>query len=207
MADRGQARRAARRGRWEALFPAWALAGAGAALSLSFLFQTSLAARAALFAAFLAAALASGKRVSLSTTAAVSAGIVAANLLVPVGRVLLRVGPFRVTETALLEGIEKALTFEGLVLVSKASIMPGLRLPGRFGSIVARAFVYYDRILEHKGSVRPASLVRDADELMLRVWEDGASGESAPEARPARPLGLAILGAAVVLGFLPFALL
>ncbi len=190
--EAGAAARSARRERYEALFPPWALAGAGAVASLTFLFQPSLAIRAAMLLAFMAAAMASGKRVSLPATVFVSAGIVAANLLVPVGRVLARIGPLAITETALVEGVMKAVTFEGLVYASKATILPGLRIPGRFGSIVAAAFVYYDRILEYRGRVKPATLIADADALMLKVWDEGEAAP-APEARTGGPAGLAIL--------------
>jgi len=179
---RGIAARAARRARWESLFPPWALAAAGAAISAAFLFQRSLALRAAMFIVFFASAWLSGKKVSPIATVIVSAGIVAANMLVPVGRVLAQLGPFRITETALLDGIGKALVFEGLIYISKASILPGLRLPGRFGSLVARAFVYYDRIVEYKGSVRPATLIGDADRLMLKIWDEPSAEGSPPEA-------------------------
>jgi hypothetical protein len=135
-----------------------------------------------MFIVFFASAWLSGKKVSPIATVIVSAGIVAANMLVPVGRVLAQLGPFRITETALLDGIGKALVFEGLIYISKASILPGLRLPGRFGSLVARAFVYYDRIVEYKGSVRPATLIGDADRLMLKIWDEPSAEGSPPEA-------------------------
>jgi hypothetical protein len=200
------AARGGRRARYEALFAPGPLAAAGAAISLAFLFQPSLAARGAMLALFMTAALASGKRVSIPATLLVSAGIVAANLLVPVGRVIARIGPLRITETALLEGIEKAVTFEGLVYISKSSILPSLRIPGRFGSIVASAFLYYDRILEYKGRLRPASLIADADELMLRVWEGSPAGK-APEARVARPIaGALALGLAVAAAYAALAI-
>ena len=116
-----------------------------------------------MFLCFLGAAWLSGKKVSLPATLLVSFGIVFANLLVPVGKVLVVLGPFKVTEIALIDGIGKALVLEGLLYVSKATILPGLRLPGRFGALVAAAFVYYDRIVEYKGSIRPATLIEDAD--------------------------------------------
>ena len=37
---------------------------------------------------------------------------------------------------------------------------------------MASAFVYYDRIVEYKGSLKPATLMADADALMLRIWDD-----------------------------------
>lgn len=186
------------------MFPPWALAAAGAAISAAYLFQRSLGVRALMFLCVLAAAWLSGKKLSFASTIIVSAGIVAANLLVPVGRVLAVLGPFRLTESALLDGIGKALVFEGLVHISKASIMPGLRLPGRFGVLVASAFVYYDRIVEYRGAIRPSTLIEDADRLMLRVWEEPLAAPS-PEARRGgpRPVAYATLAAAVLAAYVP----
>jgi hypothetical protein len=211
---RSAALRMARRGRWEAAFPPWALAAAGAAISAAYLFERSLAARAIMFLCFLAAALVSGKKVSLVATLAVSAGIVAANLLVPVGKVLAVLGPLKLTQTALIDGVGKALVFEGLVYISKASIVPGLRLPGRFGALVASAFLYYDRIIEYKGSIRPATLIADADALMLQLWDEapagtpaGDEGERASAGQgPARLLPTVALAAAAAAAYIPLIL-
>ncbi|MGB4571410.1 MAG: Gx transporter family protein [Rectinemataceae bacterium] len=179
--DKTTAARARRRERTEALFSPGSLALAGLVVMIAFLRQDSLIVKAALLVVFALAAWASGKRFSLVTTLSVSLGIVLANLIVPSGRVLATVSGFRLTQGALFEGIEKALTFEGLMMLSKASIMSGLRLPGRIGRIVAAAFTYYDRIIEYKGKIRPATLAMDADDLMLRVWESAAR-ETAPSA-------------------------
>ena len=177
--ERLRLRRTARRERYEAFFDPRFLASAGLATSLAFLFQPSLVVRAIMFALFFIAAVASGKRVSPLATLLVGLGIVAANLLVPVGKVLYHLGPMAVTQFALLDGLGKAVTFEGLIHISKASIPPTLRLPGRFGSIVASAFVYYDRIVEYRGNLRPSSLMTDVDALMLKVWEEPATSARA----------------------------
>jgi heptaprenyl diphosphate synthase len=191
-------RRKARRERYEGLFDPRILALAGLAVAIAYLFQRSLPVKAGMFAVFLAAAVLSGKRVSALSTILVSACIVAANLLVPIGRVIARVGPLVVTQTALAEGLDRALVFEGLLCLSKASILPSLRMPGRFGKIVATAFVYYDRIVEYRGSFRPATLIRDTDTLMLRVWEQPPE-EAVPAApRPFGAAGAVILAAAVL---------
>jgi hypothetical protein len=207
MSSRAERRLAARdaRGRraarFDALFAPWALATAGALSSFAFLFQQQLVLKALLFVLFMAAALVSGKKVSLPTTLFVSLGIVAANLIVPVGRVLWRAGPLVVTETALLDGLAKAITFEGLIYISKASIRNGLRLPGRFGAIVASAFVYYDRIVEYRGKIRPASLFADADALMLEVWDAPRPEMAASENAIKRP----VLGLVLAFGAASFA--
>ena len=201
MDDRAS-RRLRRRERWESSFSPWALAATGAAISGAYLFQHSLTVRALMFLFFVGMAWLAGKKLSLVATLVVAAGITAANLLVPVGRVLAVLGPFRLTETALLDGLGKALVFEGLVHISKASILPGLRLPGRFGSLVASAFVYYDQIVEYKGRLKPATLIADADALMLRIW-DGPPPENKPRQEQATGTAAAVaLGAVVLLSYL-----
>lgn len=206
-ADRGAAAKARRKEararraeRYDSLFPAWSLALSGAVCSVAYLFQQSMAFKAAIFLLVLVAAIASGKRVSLLATVLVSAGIVAANLLVPVGKVLWQLGAFKVTETALLDGIDKALTFEGLIYISKATIRPGLRLPGRFGYIVSRAFVYYDRIVEYKGGIRATYLFEDIDALMLAIWDAAAPADAtAGGKKPKAAMGIAIAFGAATL--------
>jgi hypothetical protein len=188
-----------RRERWEARFAAGDLALAGLLIAPAFLFQALLPLKFALFLALGLAARLSGKRVSFLAAFLVSASIVLTNLLVPFGKVLVRLGPLAVTEGALLDGIDKALTFEGLMFLSKATVRPGLRLPGRFGSVVAAAFVYYDRIVGYSGRVRAASFLDDADELMLAVWDAGEPGSPAPSPRqPAARQGLLLLAAVII---------
>lgn len=202
--------RARRATAFEALFAPWALALAGAGISLAFLFQPIPGLKLFLLLGFIAAALASGKKVSLLATLIVVVGIVAANLLVPVGKVLWRLGPLVITEKALTEGLDKAITFEGLIYISKASIRPGLRIPGRFGSIVGQAFVYYDRIVEYRGKVKLATIFADADALMLAVWDSEpapVTGAAGPAPRRALGFVLAALAFALALATLILGLL
>lgn len=179
-------RRARRAQSYLGLFDPGFLALAGVAISLAFLFQDRIAVRAAMCACFFVVSVFAGKGFSPVATAVTMAGIVAANLLVPLGKVIAAFGPFELTSGALAEGFDKALVFEGLIFLSRATISPTLRLPGRLGGVIASAFAYYDRVLEHKGSLRPATLLRDADELMLKVWESRVrgSGDTATVAGP-----------------------
>ncbi len=184
------AARAERKLRFAALFSPWAAASAGAVMAIVFLFEQSLPVKTGFFLFFIIAVYLSGKRFSPATTLIVSAGIILTNLLVPSGKVIARLGPLTITQFALTEGIIKALTFEGLMLLSKATIMQNLRLPGRLGGIVGAAFRYYDRIIEYKGKVRASTLSADADALMIRVWDDesSAAGGAARPENPAGPL-------------------
>ena len=185
------AMRAARKKKAEALFAPGSLALAGIIAMFAFFFAEGLGAKAIMLCLFAFAAWAMGKRFSLVTTLSVSLGIIAANLLVPSGLVLAELWGFRITKGALMEGIGKALTFEGLMYLSKASIMPGLRLPGRLGRIVAAAFTYYDKVIEYKGRIRASSLALDSDDMMLLVWEsgEGRAGDSGSEASAPAAIG------------------
>jgi heptaprenyl diphosphate synthase len=197
--------RRARREKAEALFSPGALALAGLAVMLAFLGMKGIIPQIIMLCLFVLATWAMGKRFSLFVTLSVSLGIVAANLIVPSGRVLATIFGLRVTQGALLEGIEKALTFEGLMFLSKAAIMSGLKLPGRIGHIVAAAFTYYDRIIEYKGKIRPAALAQDADALMTRVWESFETRAEIHSEAPGDPAlrrkGLVILAAISILAW------
>ncbi len=184
--EKAAAARLSHRTRAERLFAPGALALAGMVVTVAFLFQPNVLLKGLMLIVFILAARAVGKRYSLATTLSVSLGIILANLIVPSGKVLGTLLGMRITQGALIEGIEKALTFEGLMMLSKASIAPGLKLPGRIGRIVAASFVYYDRIVEYKGRIKASSLSRDADDLMLRVWgfADTANAEAAGEGFP-----------------------
>lgn len=74
-----------------------------------------------------------------------SSGIVFFNLLTPFGRVLVSPLGFSVTDGALRAGIEKALTVEGMIFISRWMLRYGIRLPGRAGMLVTEAFEILNR--------------------------------------------------------------
>ena len=158
--------RIARRERYEKYMEPWIAAVLGAAIAIFFLLQKGIVLKLFYLILFVFWTWISGKRFSLISTFAVIAGIILANLLIPSGRVLFKIGPFVITEFALVDGFSKALIFEGLMYLSKAAIMSGLRFPGRFGAIIAQAFQYYDSIIEYSGKIHAKTMVRDIDELL-----------------------------------------
>ena len=158
--------RIARRERYEKYMEPWIAAVLGAAIAIFFLLQKGIVLKLLYLILFVFWTWISGKRFSLISTFAVIAGIILANLLIPSGRVIFKIGPFVITEFALIDGFSKALTFEGLMYLSKAAIMSGLRFPGRFGAIIAQAFQYYDHIIEYRGKVRAKTIVQDIDDLL-----------------------------------------
>jgi heptaprenyl diphosphate synthase len=180
-----------RRQHYEALVEPWMAAVVGVGVAIVFLLQQGLFVKTLFLFLFILWTWLAGKRFSLISTLIVMLGIVATNLLIPSGRVLLRFGPIVITEMALSEGLSKALTFEGLMYLSKAAIMPGLQFPGKFGAIIAKAFQYYDQVIEYRGKVHAKTVVRDIDVLLQRVWF-GATLAKEHSGRPAEAISAAL---------------
>jgi len=161
-----------RRERWETTFDPARLALTGVVLSLALLFQSDIVVRIAVLAGAALAAWLSGRRLSPLTTLLVMAGIVGANLLVPVGRRLATIGSLAITELALKDGLRKAVTFEALMFISKACLGPNLRLPGKFGAFFAEALRGYNRILEQKARVKLNGFLAIIDNILLSVYDE-----------------------------------
>jgi len=166
-----RAARQLRRARFEQTFVPWQIGLAGLTVAILFILERNLAVKLGLLLFFILATYLAGKSFSLLVTLMVSAGIILANLFVPSGKVLYQLGPLTVTQFALTDGIIKAMTFEGLMFLSKASILQGLKIPGTLGNIVSSSFLYYDRIIEYKGRIHAATLSADVDEMMFTVWQ------------------------------------
>jgi hypothetical protein len=113
------------------------------------------------------------------------------NLAVPLGRVLLRLGPVAVTEGALSSGLAKGLTLVGLAYLSRLCVRPGLILPGAVGRYVSRTFFYLNRLLAR--GLRPAGFAEGLERALAERYVEvpGASGPggavSMAAARPAGP--------------------
>lgn len=188
--------RLARAERSRRFFDPRALAAAGLAVAAALLFQPRLGPRAGILLGAMAFSWANGRKVPVLGTILVLFGIIGANLLVPIGRVLISWGPIRVTETALLEGIEKAVTFEALIYVSKATIRSDISMPGRAGKLIGSALLCYERILETRIKLRRATLFRDLDEMLLGIYSEELS--AARDRPPTAPAGRGAAGTAVL---------
>jgi len=184
--ERGRLLRQARAEGWDRRFAPAPLAVTAACVALSLLFQPNIWFRALVVLLLAFAVRLSGRRIGPLATLVVTLSIVLANLVVPVGRLLFRIGPLLVTATALVEGLAKALAFQGLIFASKAGIRPALRFPGRIGALVSEAFAGYQSLLESGGKLRPGRFVEDTDALLLGL-EARAAGAALGEAGAAEP--------------------
>ncbi|MDR2313279.1 MAG: Gx transporter family protein [Spirochaetaceae bacterium] len=149
-----------------------------------FLLVPSLALKAALFALFWLLAAAAGKKTRPVLTIAVIGGVVFCNLFPPYGKVLVQAGPLSVTLGSLTGGLRKAVTLEGLVMLSRVFVSPGFTLPGSFGRLLGKSFRILEKLNARKGkitgrrgpqngrgTVKKNRLMEALDELLLELTE------------------------------------
>jgi heptaprenyl diphosphate synthase len=146
----------------------------------------------------------SGKKNNPLFTIVVMLGIVAFNLIIPFGRVLFSIGTFRITEGALVTGIHRAVTLEGLIMLSRVTIRRDLKIPGLFGELVGESFRIFSLIMNQKQRITRKNLIGDIDQMMIELSGDGGEavqGEAVPALRT-RAAGWVIIAVVVVVSWL-----
>ena len=203
--------RQARRKAYEDLFGPNALAVTGLVIMPALLFNSSTPFRVLLFLFFWLLAALAGKKNNPLLTLLVILGIVVFNLIVPYGRVLFSAGPLKITQGALIAGIHRAATLEALIMLSRLTIHPDLRLPGLFGELIGESFRVYGLLINQKHRVARKTLITDIDRLLFELNGDvpavpqsdaematNAGVDKPPETKPA---GYVILGFVVILSW------
>jgi heptaprenyl diphosphate synthase len=178
------------------------------------LFNPSLAGRAVQFLFFWALVLLAGKKSNFPATLLVILGIVFFNLLFPYGEVLFSIGPFlKVSAGALEAGLRRAITLEGLFMLSRLTVRPNLRLPGGFGELIGESFRILAVLTEKKRAISVKNLFSGIDSLMLELSALDAAGNApgaAARDKAEKPhvfpgfLPIIIIAAVVVLAWLPW---
>lgn len=153
---------------------------AGLAAAGLFLLAPWLPVRAGLFFLFWLAAIVQRKKTRPVLTVLVILAVTAFNLFPPYGKVIASLGPVTITLGSLLGGLRKALTLEGLIMLSKVFVQGrgGLSLPGSFGRLLGESFAILEKFNEKKSSVdgEKPGLMERLDRLLCEL----ANGE-APE--------------------------
>ena len=191
---------------YEDLFSAKALCFSGLVMMPALLFNPYTPMRLLQFLFFWFIAWLSGKKNNPLFTILVIIGIVAFNLIIPYGRVIFSIGKFRITIGALLAGIHRAVTLEGLIMLSRFSIRPDLKIPGLFGDLIGESFRIFSVIMNQKQRITRKNLVADIDQMMLELSGDGAGilqNDEKPASRT-KPLGFVILAIVTILAWLPW---
>ncbi|MDR0644014.1 MAG: Gx transporter family protein [Treponema sp.] len=182
---------------------------AGLIMVPSLVFNPSTGGRVVQFLLLSAFTVLTGRKNNVLMMSLMTFGIVFFNLLVPYGQVLCSFGIFRLTKGALLTGIRRAATVQGLFMLSKACIGRDLRIPGKFGSLISESFrifaflgqrgEYLKRGKEWKNHEK---IVGRIDALLSELQVFPESAEMISTSR-SRPRDIAILCATVVLVWMP----
>jgi heptaprenyl diphosphate synthase len=196
------ARRIRRQEQWGRLFRSEDLFITGLVMMAIFLFTPSPAFKALQFLFFWVLTILSGKKTRPFITLLMMAAIVFFNLLVPYGKILAEWGPVKISQGALQAGLRRALTLEGLILLSGAFIRPDLRLPGAFGALLGESFRFFALLQNRKTVFDRRRIIEGIDGLMLELdapeEPDGAGPAAAAAPARRRPAALVLLGLMVL---------
>jgi heptaprenyl diphosphate synthase len=126
---------------------------AGLGATALFLLAPWLPVRTALFLLFWIIAIVLRKKTGPVLTLFVIAAVTAFNLFPPYGKVLAVFGPVTITLGSLLGGLRKAVTLEGLIMLSRLVVHGGLQLPGSFGRLLGESFSVLEKLNGRKSVV------------------------------------------------------
>jgi hypothetical protein len=148
----------------------------GLLLAPAIILQQNLAVKAVQTGLFLGLAVLSvsaGRRRLIIGSCIFMVTTIVVNLFSPVGQVIVRIGPLRITMGALRLGISKATTLASLLYVSRICVRTSVRLPGRLGQYVSQTFAYLGKMLARGERVSRHNLVQSLDEQFESIFNSG----------------------------------
>ena len=192
-----------RRERYRTFFSSTALCITGMLILPAFVFNPDIISRVYQFLLFYIFLVLSGKKNNIVMILIVMLTIIIFNVLIPFGRVLFSIGAFKVTYGALSIGIKRAVTLEGLIMLSKVSIRDDLSLPGIIGELIGESFRLFNHISERKSRINKNNIVSSLDDLLLELSGESFLVQSKKVSRT-KASGYIILFSAVFLSWLPY---
>lgn len=172
----------------------------GALLLPAFLFQQDPGVRGLQILLFLGLNALAGRRIRIVQILVVTAGIVAFNLLIPTGRVLLTVLGLPITETALRAGVLKATAVVGMIAISQFALRGDLRIPGKIGGLIGRSLGYFERVVSMRARIDRKNVIGSIDAILFEVQSPaGTGGQDSERARGEGPSHNKCPGTAVLL--------
>jgi hypothetical protein len=129
---------------------------------------------------------------------------VGVNLLSPIGRLLLRLGPLQVTSGALAAGLRKALTLLALAYLSRLCVRRDLSLPGPAGRYLRLTFGYLNALLVRRPAMAGRDLIGRIDAVLQAVCgQEQGEREGVPRSNRTTAAGLAMMTAGAGLMWFP----
>ena len=188
---------------YDNIFSAKALFFSGLVIMPALLFNPSTEYRFLQFIFFWFLLLITGKKTRPFTALITILFIVAFNLIIPYGQILFAAGPLKITSGALKSGLHRAVTFMGLIMLSKASIRHDLRIPGDFGELLGESLRLFSVMMGKNYRLKMKNPVKAIDTLLMELSEEDLL-ETAEEPQRTKPAGYIILAAVICLSWLPW---
>lgn len=172
----------------------------------AFLFQQHLVVKIGQALLFAGLASLAGKKIKWLYFVIMVGSITAFHILTPLGRVLLELGPIRVTQGALRLGLLKGFTIVGLVFLSLGTISRDLSLPGSLGGLIGRLFYYFERVLDTKSRIEAKDLIPSLDRILDDLYvpgrvDVGAAAGADTRKRKTTPAGIVAVSGLVVVNW------
>ena len=192
---------------YQDLFSAPSLCITGLLLVPALLFSNSITLRMLQFLGFWFLCWLAGKKNNPLITITIFLGIVGFNLIIPYGQVLYSFGAIKISSGALRTGIQRASTLQGLIMLSRLSIRQDLKIPGRFGDLIAESFRFFSLIINSKHKISRKNFIRDIDNLMMELSNEPQNSPIISTKAPRNKIsGLIILIVLVIAFWLPLIL-
>jgi heptaprenyl diphosphate synthase len=188
---------------YESIFSAKALFVSGLVIMPALLFNPSTEYRFLQFIFFWFLLLLTGKKTNPFITIITMFFIIAFNLIIPYGQVLFAAGPLKITSGALKSGIHRAVTFMGLIMLSKAGIRHDLKIPGAFGELLGESLRLFSVMMGKKYRLKINNPIKLIDNLLMELSAEDFSGDN-PEEQKTKPAGYIILALVIIISWLPW---
>jgi hypothetical protein len=188
---------------YDNFFSARALFFSGLVIMPALLFNPSTEYRAFQFLFFWLLLLFTGKKTNPFITFITILFIIAFNLIIPYGQVLFAAGPLKITSGALKSGLHRAVTFMGLIMLSKASIRQDLRIPGAFGELLGESLRLFSVMMSKKYRLKIKNPIKVIDTLLIELSEEDFSANT-EEPQNTKPAGYIILAVVICVSWLPW---
>jgi len=188
---------------YENMFSAKALFISGLVITPSLLFNPSTEYRFLQFIFFWLLLLLTGKKTNPLLTFITILFIIAFNLIIPYGQILFAAGPVKITSGALKSGLHRAVTFMGLIMLSKASVRQDLKIPGAFGELLGESLRLFSVMMGKKPRLKIKNPIKAIDTLLIELSEEDYSSNT-EEPQKTKPIGYIILAIIIFLSWLPW---
>jgi len=188
---------------YDNFFSAKALFFSGLVIMPALLFNPSTEYRALQFIFFWLLLLLTGKKTNPFLTLTTIFFITVFNLIIPYGQILFSAGPVKITSGALKSGLHRAVTFMGLIMLSKASVRRDLKIPGFFGELLGESLRLFSVMMGKKYRLKIKNPIKVIDTLLLELNEEEFSANT-EEPQKTKSAGYIILAVVICISWLPW---